>query len=110
MKIAIFHDYFGAIGGGERVVIEIAKILDAVIITTDISAVKKIDSSVRVISLGKTFQFPVLKQISATLKFYFCDFSRDYDLFIFSGSWAHYADSQALPEYLVLSHPGEDIL
>ena len=91
MKIAIFHDYFGAIGGGEKVVIEMAKILDADIITTDTDAVKKIDPGVRVISLGKTIKYPGLKQISATLKFYFCDFSKNYDLFIFSGNWAHYA-------------------
>ena len=70
MKIAIFHDYFGAIGGGEKVVIEIAKIFDADIITTDTDAVKRIDSGVRVISLGKTIKYPGLKQISATLKFY----------------------------------------
>jgi len=91
MKIAIFHDYFGAIGGGERVVIEIAKCLDADIITTDTDALNKIDSGVRVISVGKTIKYPGLKQISATLKFYFCDFSKKYDLFIFSGNWAHYA-------------------
>lgn len=91
MRIAIFHDYFGAIGGGEKVVIEMAKILDADIITTDTDAVKKIDAGVRVISLGRTLPYPGLKQISATLKFYFCDFSKKYDLFIFSGNWAHYA-------------------
>ena len=91
VKIAIFHDYFGAIGGGERVVIAMAKILDADIITTDTDAVKKIDPGVRVISLGKTIKYPGLKQISATLKFYFSDFSKKYDLFIFSGNWAHYA-------------------
>jgi hypothetical protein len=54
MKIAIFHDYFGAIGGGERVVLEMAKILNADIITTDTDAVTKIDPSVHVISIGKT--------------------------------------------------------
>ena len=43
MRIAIFHDYFGAIGGGERVVIAMAKILDADIITTDTDAVQRID-------------------------------------------------------------------
>ncbi|HNX18488.1 MAG TPA: glycosyltransferase [Methanoregula sp.] len=91
MKIAIFHDYFGAIGGGEKVVIEMAKCLDADIITTDTDAVKKIDPHVRVISLGKTIQFSGLKQVSAAQKFYFCDFSKTYDLFIFSGNWAHYA-------------------
>lgn len=91
MKIAIFHDYFGAIGGGEKVVIEMAKILDADIITTDTDAVAKIDPGVRVLSLGRTLKYPGLKQISAALKFYFCDFSKKYDLFIFSGNWAHYA-------------------
>jgi len=72
-------------------VITMAKILDADIITTDTDAIERIDSSVRVISLGKTIRYPGLKQISATLKFYFCDFSKDYDLFIFSGNWGHYA-------------------
>ena len=91
MKIAIFHDYFGAIGGGEKVVIEMAKILDADIITTDTDALKKNDPGVRVISLGNTIKYAGLKQISATRKFYFCDFSKNYDLFIFSGNWAHYA-------------------
>jgi len=97
VRIAIFHDYFGAIGGGEKVVIEMAKILDADIITTDTDAVKKIDSSVHVISLGKTIKYPVLKQISATLKFYFCDFSKTYDFFIFSGNWTHFAAKRHHP-------------
>lgn len=91
MRIAIFHDYFGAIGGGERVVVTMAKILHADIITTDTDAIGKIDSSVRVISLGKTIHYPPLKQISAIFRFYFCNFSKDYDVFIFSGNWAHYA-------------------
>lgn len=91
MKIAIFHDYFGAIGGGERVVVMMAKILHADIITTDTDAIKKIDPSVHVISLGKTIRFPPLKQISASIKFFSCDYSKDYDFFIFSGNWAHYA-------------------
>ncbi|MDD1702399.1 MAG: glycosyltransferase [Methanoregula sp.] len=91
MKIAIFHDYFGTIGGGEKVVVAMAKALDADIITTDTTAIRKIDSSVRVICLGKTLKYPGLKQISATLKFYFCDVSKEYDFFIFSGNWGHYA-------------------
>jgi glycosyltransferase involved in cell wall biosynthesis len=91
VRIAIFHDYFGAIGGGEKVVVEMAKILDADIITTDTDAVRKIDQSVRVVSLGKTIKYPGIKQISAALKFYFCDFSKEYDLFIFTGNWSHMA-------------------
>ena len=91
MRIAIFHDYFGAIGGGEKVVIEMAKILDADIITTDTDAIKKIDAEVRAISLGTTIKFPPLKQISTALRFFFCDFSKEYDLFIFTGNWSHTA-------------------
>jgi len=91
VKIAIFHDYFGAIGGGERVAIAMAKILDADIITTDIDVIQKIDPSVRVFSLGTTIKIPPFKQISATLKFYFCDFSQNYDFFIFTGNWSHAA-------------------
>lgn len=91
MRIAIFHDYFGAIGGGERVVLTMAKILDADIITTDTEALRKMDSDARVISLGPTPQYRGYKQVAAFLKFYTCDFSDDYDFFIFSGNWAHYA-------------------
>jgi glycosyltransferase involved in cell wall biosynthesis len=91
MKIAIFHDYFGAIGGGERTVLSMAKCLEADIITTDTDAAKKIDPSVNVISLGNTVQIPPFKQISATMKFRSCDFSADYDFFIFTGNWSHHA-------------------
>jgi glycosyltransferase involved in cell wall biosynthesis len=91
MKIAIFHDYFGAIGGGERVVLMIAKILDADIITTDIDAAVRLRPEVPVISLGPTLKHRGFKQVSAWLKFYRCDFSRHYDFFMFSGNWAHYA-------------------
>jgi len=73
MKTAIFHDYFGAIGGGEKVVITLANLLNADIITTDMDAVNKLDAAVNVISLGHTKKIPPLKQISATKKFYSCD-------------------------------------
>ena len=91
VKIAIFHDSFGAIGGGEIVVIEMVKILNADIITTDTDPVQKIDPDVRVISSGKTIKFPPLKQISAAFRFFTCDYSKQYDLFIFAGNWSHAA-------------------
>jgi glycosyltransferase involved in cell wall biosynthesis len=97
MKIAIFHDYFGAIGGGERVVLMMAKILNADIITTDTDAIRKMDPGLRVISLGPTPKYRGFKQIAAFLKFYLCDFSDEYDLFIFSGNWAHYAAHRHRP-------------
>jgi glycosyltransferase involved in cell wall biosynthesis len=91
MKTAIFHDYFGAIGGGERLVLMMAEVLDADIITTDTDAVSQMHPKVPVISLGSAVQHRGFKQISASAKFYFCDFSDHYDFFIFSGNWAHYA-------------------
>jgi glycosyltransferase involved in cell wall biosynthesis len=97
MKIAIFHDYFGAIGGGERVVLMMAKILNADIITTDTEALRKIAPNMNIISLGPTPRIPGVKQITASAKFYFCDFSEDYEFFIFSGNWAHYASHHHHP-------------
>lgn len=91
MKIAIFHDYFGAIGGGERVALMMAKLLEADVVTTDTEAAAKIDSGVHLISLGKTQKIPPLKQISATARFRTCDFSDIYDFFIFTGNWSHAA-------------------
>ncbi|MBP2134459.1 glycosyltransferase involved in cell wall biosynthesis [Methanomicrobium sp. W14] len=97
MKTAIFHDYFGAVGGGEKVVIEMAKVLDADIITTDTDAVELMGNNISCISLGRTIHFPLLKQMSAALKFSLCDFSKDYDFFIFSGNWAHFASKRHRP-------------
>jgi len=36
MKIAIFHDYIGAIGGADKLVLRLAKELNADVITTDV--------------------------------------------------------------------------
>lgn len=94
MKAAIFLDYIGAIGGGERVALMLARAISADIITTDVSqeAVKKLGyRDVRIKSIGKTVKLPPFKQISASLLFAACDFSREYDFFIFSGNWSHYA-------------------
>ncbi len=94
MKVAIFLDYIGAIGGGERVALMLARALPADIITTDVrmEAVKKLGyGDVRIRSLGKTVKLPPFKQISASLLFAACDFTHEYDFFIFSGNWSHYA-------------------
>lgn len=97
MKVAIFHDYFGAIGGGEKVVVALARTFDADIITTDVDAAARIDSTVRITSLGPTIKVPPFKQISATSKFSSCNYSDEYDFFIFSGNWAHYAAKKHQP-------------
>ncbi len=108
MKIAIFHDYIGAIGGGEKLVLTLARGLGADVITTDIDAdsVKKMGfEDVTIISIGKTIKLPPLKQISASLKFALCDFSKKYDFFIFSGNWAHFAARKHKPNLLYCHTP-----
>ena len=100
MKIAIFHDYIGAIGGGEKLVLTLARGLGADVITTDVDAdsVSKMGfGDVNIISLGGTVKMPPLKQISASFKFAMCDFSKEYDFFIFSGNWAHFAARRHRP-------------
>lgn len=103
VKIAIFHDYIGAIGGGEKLVLTLARGLGADVITTDVNedSVRKMGfEDVRIISLGETIKVPPLKQISASLKFAMCNFSKKYDFFIFSGNWAHFAARRHKPNML----------
>ncbi len=100
MRIAIFHDYFGAIGGGEKLVLMLAERLNADVISTDMdpASVEKMgfDPS-NMISLGGTHMTPPLKQIHASYLFATCDFSEDYDYFIFSGNWAYFAAGKHKP-------------
>ena len=93
-KVAIFHDYFGVIGGGEKLVVNLARGLGADVITTD--ADRQVlhnmgADDVKVIEIGRNPARPPLKQISATKLFSLADFSGKYDYFILSGNWARYA-------------------
>lgn len=103
MKIAIFHDYIGTIGGADKLILTLARELKADVITTDVdvNAVSMMGfEDVNIISLGKTIKIAPLKQISASLRFMFCDFSKKYDLFIFSNNWAHLAAGKHKPNLL----------
>jgi glycosyltransferase involved in cell wall biosynthesis len=91
MKIAIFHDYFGAVGGGERTVLLLAEVLGADVFTTDTDALAALNPSVPVKSLGSTIKLPPFKQISATRTFSRADIRDSYDFYIFTGNWSHYA-------------------
>ena len=100
MKIAIFHDYIGAIGGGEKLVLTLARGLGADVITTDLNkeSIKNMGfHDIHIISLGETVKFPLLKQISLCLRFALCDFSKKYDFFIFSNNWSHFAARKHKP-------------
>lgn len=100
MKIAIFHDYIGAIGGGEKLILTLARGLGADVITTDMNRESIMNmgfQDINIISLGKTVKFPLLKQISLCLRFALCDFSKQYDFFIFSNNWSHFAARKHKP-------------
>lgn len=100
MRIAIFHDYIGTIGGGEKLVLILAKELGADVITTDVDmdSVKKMGfEDTKIVSLGTTLKIPPLKQIDASYKFSSCDFSKKYDFFVFSGNWALFAAKKHKP-------------
>jgi glycosyltransferase involved in cell wall biosynthesis len=100
MRVAIFHDYIGVIGGGEKLVLTLARGLGADVITTDvdIDSIKKMGfEDINIISLGKTVKLSPFKQISASLKFAMCNFSDKYDNFIFSGNWAPFAAKRHKP-------------
>jgi glycosyltransferase involved in cell wall biosynthesis len=100
MKILIFHDYVGNVGGGERLVLTLARGLGADVATLDYNpfVVESLGfKDVKVIGLGTTPKVQGLKQAAASLKYALCDFRKDYDFFIFSGNWAHYAAKRHHP-------------
>jgi glycosyltransferase involved in cell wall biosynthesis len=107
-KIAVFHNYLGAIGGGERIALEIARTLGADFITTDCEPAvgEKLGyGDVKIISLGRTIKIPPLKQISASLLFSRANFSKKYDFFIFSGEWAIFAAPRHQPNFYYCHTP-----
>jgi len=108
MRIAIFHDYIGTIGGGEKLVLTLARELKADVITTDINkdSIENMEfGDINIISLGETVKLPPLKQISASIKFALCDFTGKYDFFIFSGNWAPFAAKRHKPNLLYCHTP-----
>jgi glycosyltransferase involved in cell wall biosynthesis len=108
MRIAIFHDFFDKIGGGERLVLELAKGLDADIITTNFES-KKIAKlgveGVKIIELPLLFRQTPMKQLAASLAFSSCDFTKDYDFFMFSGYWAVFAANKHKPNIYYCHSP-----
>ena len=100
MKIAIFHDSLDSIGGGEKVVLILAKNLKADLITTNLNKehIKRLNfEDVNIISLGNTIKIPPIKQIHSSIKFAKCNFKDKYDFFIFSGNWAVFSAKKHKP-------------
>ena len=99
VKVAILYDYLQTVGGGERVVLTLAKHLPGDIITTAFD--EDLPSragfpGVHVISLGDILLQPPLKQIHASWKFARARLN-EYDFYFLVGNWAHYAARRLHP-------------
>ncbi len=108
MKVAIFHDFMSSIGGGEKLVLTLARALDAHLYTTDLNVdtlFKLGYGDVSVIDLGPLSRTPPLKQIDASMKFKRFKSDREYDFYVFSGNWSHYAAKRLHPNLLYCHTP-----
>jgi len=107
MKIAIFHDHFGSIGGGEKLVLELAYELNADILTTEknIKNLKKINIyNCNIICIGNNIKIPILKQINSSISFYHAYFP-NYDYYIMSGNWSIFATKKHHPNLYYVHTP-----
>ena len=104
MKIAIFHDYFDKKGGGERLIINLARYLKADVYTGFIDKEKTFDTKgIKVISLG--IKGPQLyRNIKIAKKFENLKLD-GYDAYIFSGVWCISAAKGHHPNVLYLHTP-----
>lgn len=93
VRLAVFYDYLQTVGGGERVVLTLAKHLDADIITTEFDPglpERAGFPGVRVISTGRVILQPPLKQVHSAWKFARAEF-REYDFHLLIGNSTPFA-------------------
>ncbi|MEM3396138.1 MAG: glycosyltransferase [Thermoplasmata archaeon] len=93
-KICILHDFFFSAGGGEKLILTLAKALGADVYTTHVerSVLKNLgyeDVSVRSVGQVPTNQF--LAAEIATFWYSTLQLKEKYDAYILSGNWAHCA-------------------
>lgn len=100
MRIAIFHDYFRVLGGAEKMVLTMAKELNADIITAELHPSCILDDefkNIKIITLGRLSLFSALLPGICMKRFKRCNFSKDYDIFVFSGNFSIYAAKKHKP-------------
>ena len=99
MKIAILHDYFNSLGGGERLVLKLAKFFDADIYTYFLNKAKtykEVENS-RIETAKLPLKYYGLRQFLGIKHFEKLNLQSDYDLFIMSGYLSIFASE--------LNHP-----
>ena len=90
MRVAIFHDHMSFIGGGERLVLTLAKALDAHVYVTDLDPripEKAGFSDVRVMELKRVPKTPLLRQTRQAKAFHHAEIPA-HDVYVFSGNWS----------------------
>jgi glycosyltransferase involved in cell wall biosynthesis len=106
MRVAIFHDFFPFIGGGERLALTLARAWKATVYTTEFhpASVERLGfGDVRMVSLGSLIPLPPLKQMHASLRFAMARV--DADAYVISGHWAIYAARHNHPNVLYCYTP-----
>lgn len=107
MRIAVFHDFMDKKGGGERLVINMCRMLGADLYTGFIEPEKTFSTEgIRIIPLGKKPLMPSpWMNAEISRRFGNLDVSGMYDLYIFSGSWCISAVSTHRPNMLYMHTP-----
>jgi len=106
MRVAIFHDFFPFIGGGERLVLTLARAWNATVYTTEAqpASIERLGfRDVRLVSLGRLIPQPPLKQMHASLRF--ATARVDADAYVVSGHWAIWAARHNHPNVLYCYTP-----
>src|SRR3990172_8159910 len=106
MRVAIFHDFFGAIGGGERTALTLARAWNAPVYTTEVNraSIQRLGfGDVQLISLGRVAPRAPLKQIHASFRFAVAH--ADADAYVLSGNWATYAARRHHPNVMYCYTP-----
>lgn len=107
MSLAVLHDYLDKVGGGEKVALTLARRFDADLYTTNLrrDLVERMGGeTVRVRDLGGIVPLPPMKQLHASWRFFRCRVP-GYDVYLFSGNWAHYASRKHAPGVLYCHTP-----
>ncbi|MFQ5908460.1 MAG: glycosyltransferase [Thermoplasmata archaeon] len=107
MRVAIFHDYFDKIGGGEKAMLTLAKALDADLFTTNLRPevlTRLGEERIRIHDLGPLPRAAPFKQIQASRRFRRARVP-GFDAYVFSGNWAHHAGERHRPGVLYCYTP-----
>lgn len=82
-----------------------AECLNADIYTTDISLPKEMMGSHRFFSIGDAPNIPFFRQMSSAYRFMASDITDQYDMYVFSGNWAHHASKHHQPSLFYCHTP-----